>query len=113
MESWLQMFITIVGAVIASSGFWAYIQKRSDKKDVKTLMLIGLGHDRIIYLGMSYIDRGWITQDEYENLNHYLFRPYDKMGGNGTVHRIMGEVNRLPIRGSYFRKEKKDVEQNI
>lgn len=29
-------------------------------------MLIGLAHDRIVYLGMSYIDRGWITQDEYE-----------------------------------------------
>ena len=29
-------------------------------------MLIGLAHDRIIYLGMTYIERGYITQDEYE-----------------------------------------------
>ena len=62
------MIVTIVCSVLASSGFWAYIQKRGDKNDLRTQMLIGLGHDRIIYLGMSYIERGWITQDEYEKL---------------------------------------------
>ena len=35
-------------------------------------MLIGLAHDRIIYLGMAYIERGYITQDEYENLYELL-----------------------------------------
>ena len=72
MEPWFQMVVTIVCAVVASSGFWAYIQKKSEKKDVRTQMLIGLAHDRIIYLGMSYIERGWITQDEYENLHDYV-----------------------------------------
>jgi hypothetical protein len=81
MEPWFQMVATIVCAVIASSGFWAYIQKRGEKKDVKTQMLIGLAHDRIVYLGMCYIERGWITQDEYENLNDYLYKPYEKWVG--------------------------------
>ena len=53
MEPWFQMVATIVCAVVASSGFWAYIQKRSEKKDVRTQMLIGLAHDRIVYLGMD------------------------------------------------------------
>ena len=46
MSSWVQMALTVVCAVIASSGFWTYIQKRSEKKDVKTRMLVGLcvGH---------------------------------------------------------------------
>ena len=35
-------------------------------------MLIGLGHDRIMYLGKQYIARGWLTADEYENLNNKL-----------------------------------------
>lgn len=52
-----QLIITIIGSVIASSGFWAYITKRLEKKDVRTQMLIGLGHDRIVYLGMVYIER--------------------------------------------------------
>jgi hypothetical protein len=65
-------------------------------------MLIGLGHDRIMYLGMRYIDRGWITRDEYENLNTYLYEPYKNLGGNGSALRVMQEVNKLPIRDQGF-----------
>ena len=100
MESWMQMALTVVCAVIASSGFWAYIQKRSEKKDVKTQMLVGLAHDRILFLGMHYVERGSITRDEYENLYEYLYRPYEKMGGNGSAKRVMQEVNKLPIHNS-------------
>lgn len=100
MEPWIQMVITIVCSVIASSGFWAYITRRADRKDVKTEMLMGLGHDRIVYLGMAYVERGYITQDEYENLYEYLYKPYEKMGGNGSAKRVMNEVNDLPIRKS-------------
>lgn len=100
MEQWVQMAITVVCAVIASSGFWAYIQKRSERKDVKTRMLVGLAHDRILCLGMQYIERGWITRDEYENLYEYLYTPYQKMGGNGSAKRVMDIVNTLPIHTS-------------
>ena len=97
MDGWMQILLTVFSSVLASSGLWAYIAKRAEKKDVKTEMLIGLGHDRIMYLGMSYIDRGWITSDEYENLYEYLYKPYEKMGGNGSAKRIMNEVNKLQI----------------
>lgn len=98
MTPWMQMVLTIVTSVLASSGLWAYILKRSERRDVKTEMLVGLAHDRILYLGMTYIERGYITQDEYENLYQYLYKPYEKMGGNGSAKRIMAEVDRLPIR---------------
>ena len=100
MNSWIQMVLTIIGTVLASSGFWAYVQKRSEKKDVKTRMLVGLAHDRILFLGMSYIERGYITRDEYENLYEYLYQPYEKMGGNGSAKRVMQAVDQLPIRSS-------------
>jgi hypothetical protein len=61
-------------------------------------MLIGLGHDRIMFLGMKYIERGFITQDEYENLYDYLYKPYKKLGGNGSAERVMKEVDKLPIK---------------
>lgn len=97
MENWLQMTLTVVCAVIASSGFWAYLQARRERKDIKTRMLVGLAHDRILSLGMQYIERGYITRDEYENLYEYLYRPYEKMGGNGSAKRIMQIINTLPI----------------
>lgn len=103
MNPWAQVILTVLSSVLASSGMWAYILKKSDKKDVKTEMLFGLGHDRIMYLGMQYIERGWITQDEYENLHDYLYRPYEKMGGNGSAKRIIKEIDQLPIHKNNYK----------
>ncbi|MCB5918321.1 hypothetical protein LJB56_15225 [Lachnospiraceae bacterium 210521-DFI.3.101] len=110
MEPWVQILLTVFSSVLASSGLWAYITKRLEKKDVKTEMLVGLGHDRIMYLGMSYIERGYITSDEYENLYQYLYKPYEKMGGNGSAKRVMNEVDKLPIHKSKFEMEGHDHE---
>lgn len=93
----LEAFVTILVSVLASSGVWAVVMKIMDKKDVRTQMLIGLGHDRIMYLGNSYIHRGYITSEEYENLVDYLYRPYELMGGNGSAKRVIDEVKKLPL----------------
>lgn len=100
MDYWLQMVVTIVCSVLASSGLWAFISKRSDRMDSKTELLMGIAHDRIVFLAMTYVNRGWITQDEYENLYNYLYSPYVKVGGdkNESTRRIMNEVDSLPIR---------------
>ena len=95
--NWWEMLVTIVCSVVASSGFWAYIQRVHDSKDAKTQMIIGLGHDRIMQLGMQYVQRGYITKDEYENLYEYLYKPYEMMGGNGSAKRVMDEVKKLPL----------------
>lgn len=110
MEVWQQIILTVLSSVLASSGLWAYITKRLEKKDVKTEMLVGLAHDRILFLGMYYVDRGFITQDEYENLHDYLYVPYEKLGGNGSAKRVMQEVDKLPIKKSTYEKEEFDNE---
>lgn len=97
MPEWVLVLITALTSVLASTGFWTFMQRRLDKKDVRTKMLVGLAHDRILELGTHYIERGWITKDEYENLYEYLYKPYQAMGGNGSAKRIMDEVNRLPL----------------
>lgn len=91
-----ELAVTVVCAVFASSGFWALMQKLSEKKDAKTQMILGLGHDRIIYLCKHYIEQGWIDADEYENLYEWLYKPYKAMGGNGTAEKLMGQVEKLP-----------------
>ena len=96
----LQMIVTIICAVLTSGGFWAYMQSRDTKNNAQAQMLLGLGHDRIVYLGMKYIERGNITKDEYENLYEYLYKPYSALGGNGSAKKVMEEVNKLPIHES-------------
>lgn len=100
--SLLMQLGTFLTAIIASSGFWLFVTKRRESKDLRNRLLMGLAHDRIIYLGMYYIGRKYITQDEYENLHEYLYKPYEEMGGNGSARRIMCEVDKLPIHKNRF-----------
>ncbi len=99
----LELAVTVLASVLASSGLWSFIQSRRDKKDAKTQLLLGLAHDRIMSQGVAYIKRGWITPDEYENLHDYLYLPYQKMGGNGSAKKIMEEVKRLPTKPNNYR----------
>lgn len=106
MEDMISILITGICSIIASSGFWLYLQKRSDKHNELTCkynaqaeMLRGLGHDRIVRHGIRYIAKGFITTSEYENLKDYLYTPYKKLGGNGSADRIMLEIDKLDIKG--------------
>ena len=97
MPSWVNLVVTAQVSIMASSGFWAYIQSRSAKSTATQRMIKGLGYDRIVSLSMQYIERGSITKDEYENLHDYLYVPYREMGGDGMAEKLMREVGRLPI----------------
>lgn len=93
-----QIIIAIISGALASSGLWTFIMTIIQNKSATAKMVRGLGHDRIIYLGETYIKRGYITVDEYDNLVNYLYLPYKKLGGNGTAEKIVEDVKKLPIR---------------
>ena len=88
---------TVLITLIGSAGFWSYLDARRAKKSASTRLLIGIAHDRITFLGMKYVEQGYITRDEYENLNDYLYEPYAEAGGNGSAKRVMEEVRKLPL----------------
>ena len=109
MEIWTNVGVPLIVALLTSTALWGVVSKvilkrmeltakRSKADEAERKMLVGLAHDRIIHLGMVYIERGYVTQDEYENLQVYLYEPYEKMGGNGSARRVMEEVRKLPIR---------------
>lgn len=99
MESAIQTLISAVaGFLAASGGFWVYLRNRDLKKDANARLLMGLAQYRIMTLGMRYLDRGWISTDEYEDLRNYFYEPYAALGGNGTAERVMDAVKLLPLR---------------
>lgn len=104
----MQDIMTLTLAIFASSGFWAVItlilqnkyskeNKVSEDQLKMNKMVLGLAHERIITLGMKYIDRGYITKDEYEDLITYLYKPYRDLGGNGTAELVIERVKKLPM----------------
>ena len=111
-----ELMIAIGVAIIGwLSGAWGFVQFLIQRKQIKkedlsarldkveatvdVLKSISLGvlYDRAKYLGEKYIERGSITVNEYNDYVKYLYAPYHKAGGNGTIDKIMEEINDLPI----------------
>lgn len=57
-------------------------------------------YDRIKFLAKSYIDRGWVTIEELEDLNrmHDVYHDPDKLDGNGFLKDLIKTVNSLEKR---------------
>lgn len=93
------ILVTAVAAFLAGSGsFWVYLTNKYEKKDAHSALIMGLAHDKIIYLCIKYIEKGFVTKDEYEDLIKYFWEPYSSLGGDGTVERIMNMVHTLPLK---------------
>ena len=99
--TWSQIIITIFTSVLASSGLWAFLGSRLDRRlerhSAEKDLLLGIAHMELVFYGMQYIDRGWISKDEYDTLQD-LYKPYKKLGGNGSGTKIMNEVEKLPLK---------------
>jgi hypothetical protein len=99
--TWTQIIITIFTSVLASSGLWAFLGSRLDRRverrSAEKEILLGIAHIELVFFGMQYIDRGWISKDEYDTLQD-LYKPYKKLGGNGSGTKIMNEVEKLPLK---------------
>lgn len=87
---------TIILSIFGSTGFWALVQRQMDKKSASREMILGLGYDRLMHQCHKYIERGYITVDEFEDLTKYLYNPYINLGGNGTAKALYDKVKCLP-----------------
>ena len=98
MDSWIPVIATAVTSVITSSGLWVYLNGKTSKTSQTDRLLRGLAYAAIVSRGMIYIERGWLTQDEYEEFHNSLYAPYKELGGNGAAERMMSEVKGLPFK---------------
>lgn len=96
------LIVAVIIAVFASTGFWTLIntiyQNNAKSKTAERAALVALLHDRIYDLSQRYIERGYVTIEEYDNLN-YLWEPYSALGGNGTGKKLVDQVNKLDMKG--------------
>ena len=97
----------IVVAIISSgalstliSGLFNLWQMRKKKQDGVREGIKILLYDRIKHLGKDYIERGYVTSDELEDLTtmHEIYHDPDGLNGNGFLDAIMRNVKSLPIK---------------
>ena len=55
-------------------------------------------YDRIKHLGKSYINRGYVTVEELEDLDQMHAVYHDKLGGNGFLDALMKTVHALQVK---------------
>lgn len=105
-EMQLVVFTAVLSAV-TSSGVMSlviYLLQRRDKirekqeanNSAESKMLLGLGHDKIVYLTDKYVKRGSITLKEKRNLQ-FLCAPYFNLGGNGDAKIGFEACDKLPV----------------
>ena len=98
MRGEIRDIIEVALSVFCCTGFWTWLTTRSHKKSAETRLLLGIAYAKIIAVCEKYIEQGWIPSGEYNELNRYLFEPYENSGGDGTAKKLMGEVRKLPIK---------------
>lgn len=85
-----------VTALLGGSGIWALIKTKADHNDNSAKLLLSVSRNQLIMLGRSYIERGYITIDEYEEYEKE-YQTYSALGGNGLARRVFKQIDELPI----------------
>ena len=72
------------------------INELKEETKIIKAMCLGSLYDRTKILAETYIKRGWVSVNEYEDWMHYLYQPYHNGGGNGTIDYLKDKLAELP-----------------
>lgn len=86
----------VITTLLGSSGIWMWAKSKSDRNNHEHALLLGVSKNQLITLGRTYLDRGYITMDEYEEYEEE-YKLYSALGGNGLARRVFKQVDDLPI----------------
>lgn len=85
-----------VTAILGGSGMWAWAKTKANHNNNAAKLLLTVSRNQLIALGRTYINRGYITMDEYEEYEAE-YRIYSDLGGNGLARRVFEQVDGLPM----------------
>lgn len=85
-----------VTALLGGSGLWALVKTKADHNNNVAKLILSVSRNQLVTLGRGYIERGYITMDEYEEFEAE-YQIYSALGGNGLARRIFEQVDELPM----------------
>ena len=85
-----------VTAILGGSGVWVWAKTITERNDSEDRLLLQVARNQLVSQGRKYIDRGYITMDEYEEYESE-YDIYSRLGGNGLARRVFKQVDELPI----------------
>lgn len=86
----------LITTVLSGPGIWAWAKTRTQRNDSEDKLLLQVAKNQLVYQGRIYLNRGYITMDEYEEYESE-YKVYSDLGGNGLARRIFEQVDDLPM----------------
>lgn len=86
----------VITTLLGSSGIWMWAKTRFDRNNSEGQLLLEVTKNQLTVLGRSYLERGYITMDEYEEYEAE-YKLYSALGGNGLAKRVFKQVDELPM----------------
>ena len=86
----------VITTLLGSSGIWMWAKTRFDRNNSEDQLLLEVAKNQLTVLGRSYLERGYITMDEYEEYEAE-YKLYSALGGNGLAKRVFKQVDELPM----------------
>lgn len=82
--------------VLSGPGIWAWAKTRAQRNNSEDELLLQVAKNQLVSQGRVYLNRGYITMDEYEEYESE-YQVYSNLGGNGLARRIFEQVDELPM----------------
>lgn len=86
----------LLTTILSGPGIWAWAKTKTDHNNNASKLLLSVSRNQLISLGRIYIERGYITMDEYEEYESE-YQIYSALGGNGLARRVFEQVDDLPM----------------
>lgn len=92
-----QLLYWALTGVVGAFAVWVWRKIKSQKVEQDAIEegVKAILHDRIYQAHHYYIERGYCPLDDKKNIE-YLYRPYARLGGNGTGKQAYEEIMGLP-----------------
>ena len=102
MRDWLiKYWLGVVFGAGTGAGSWAVApllqrpKKQQTQQEAMKDGMLALMHDRIFSVYADCRAKGYATVEDIRNLE-YLYRPYHKLGGNGTGTELYERIKKMP-----------------
>ena len=86
----------LITTVLSGPGIWAWAKTRTQRNASEDKLLLQVAKNQLVTQGRKYLNRGYITMDEYEEYESE-YQVYSNLGGNGLARRIFEQVDDLPM----------------
>lgn len=81
-------------ATVALAGFYGRMMRKQRALEMGVQALL---RDRLVQAYYHYSERGWVTLHGLESVNK-MYQEYHNLGGNGTVSKLVEDINKLDVR---------------